>query len=430
MHSSNRVLVALALGALLGLGCRALFGAPNPETAPALAWIADVVARPAGEIFLRLLLLTVVPLVFTSIALGIAGLGRTQGLRRLGGLTLGYFAVSSALAALLGWGVFVVLQPGTGLSPELRDELVRTYSERTAALQASGGGLGVDTLVDLIPRNPLAAAVQGQMLAVITVAVLVGIALLTIPRPKAEPTLALLDSIGSVTVRLVELAMKLAPLGVLCLLFDATVRFGWDLLAQLALFAVAVLLGLALQTFVATSVLVRLTTTLPLGRFWRSARIAAVTAFSTSSSSATLPTNLVLATDGLGLPPRITGFVLPLGATIHMTGTAVFLTLTVLFLAAVFGVPLSAGQHATVLGMAVVVAVGAAGVPGGSLPLIMGLLATLGVPPEGLGVILGIDRLLDMARTVPNVVGDLGAAAFVARHAEPDDEAHRGAGAP
>lgn len=422
MHSSNRILLALVLGALLGLGCRAVFGTPDPKTTPLLAWIADVVARPVGEIFLRLLLLTVVPLVFTSIALGVAGLGRTEGLRRLGGLTLGYFAVSSALAALLGWGVFAALQPGASLSPELRDELVRTYSERTAELQASGGGLGVDTLVDLIPRNPLAAAVKGQMLAVITVAVLAGIALLTIPRPKAEPTLALLDSIGAVTVRLVELAMKLAPLGVLCLLFDATVRFGWDLLAQLALFAVAVLLGLALQTFVATSLLVRLTTSLPLGRFWRSARIAAVTAFSTSSSSATLPTNLVLATEGLGLPPRITGFVLPLGATIHMTGTAVFLTLTVLFLAAVFGVPLSAGQHATVLGMAVVVAVGAAGVPGGSLPLIMGLLATLGVPPEGLGVILGIDRLLDMARTVPNVVGDLGAAAFVARYAERTDD--------
>jgi DAACS family dicarboxylate/amino acid:cation (Na+ or H+) symporter len=216
-------------------------------------------------------------------------------------------------------------------------------------------------------------------------------------------------------VKIIDFAMKLAPYGVFGLIFVVTSRFGWDLLGQLLKYVLVVIAGLVIHATVGLSTLVRVFGGLAPMTFWRKAWTSLVTAFSTSSSNATLPTNIAVAEQQLKIPPKIAGFVLPLGATMNMNGTALYEGVTVLFLAQVFGVGLSLGSQIVVIILSVITAIGAAGVPGGSLPLIMVVLATVGVPAESIAVILGVDRILDMSRTALNVTGDLTAAAYVAR---------------
>src|SRR5205809_1691070 len=209
--------------------------------------------------------------------------------------------------------------------------------------------------------------------------------------------------------------MKLAPYGVFGLIFFTTSIFGWGILKSLSKYVLVVLFGLLLHGTVSLSVLVRLLGGLSPRVFWSRVRASIVTAFSTSSSNATLPTNIAVAEEELKIPPKIAGFVLPLGSTMCMNGTALYEGVTVLFLAQVFGIHLDLGAQIVVIILSVITAVGAAGVPGGSLPLIMVVLASVGVPPEGIAIILGVDRILDMCRTTVNVVGDLSAPVYVAR---------------
>lgn len=269
--------------------------------------------------------------------------------------------------------------------------------------------------VNMVPRNPVQAAAGMDMLAVIFFSIMFGAALTLIPREKAEPMLKVLDALGQVVVKIIDFAMKLAPYGVFGLIFVVTSRFGWGLLVQLGAYVGVVLGGLLLYATFGLSTLVRVFAGLSPMVFWKKARATIVTAFSTSSSNATLPTNIKVAEEELKVPSGIAGFVLPLGATMNMNGTALYEGVTVLFLAQVFGVDLNVGQQVIVLVLSVITAVGAAGVPGGSLPLIMVVLATVGVPPEGIAIILGVDRILDMCRTVLNTTGDLTAAAYLAR---------------
>jgi DAACS family dicarboxylate/amino acid:cation (Na+ or H+) symporter len=269
--------------------------------------------------------------------------------------------------------------------------------------------------VNMVPRNPVQAAASMDMLGVIFFSILFGAALTLIPRDKAQPVLRVLEGVGEAVIKIIDFAMKLAPYGVFGLVFVVTSRFGWDLLGQLLKYVLVVIGGLVLYGAVGLSALVRVFGGLDPRVFWRKAWPSVVTAFSTSSSSATLPTNIAVAERDLKIPSKIAGFVLPLGATMNMNGTALYEGVTVLFLAQVFGVDLTLGSQIVVLLLSVITAVGAAGVPGGSLPLIMVVLATVGVPPESIAVILGVDRILDMSRTVLNVSGDLTAAAYVAR---------------
>jgi len=244
---------------------------------------------------------------------------------------------------------------------------------------------------------------------------MVGIALTTLSPEKARPMAQFLDSLGHVTVAIIEMVMKLAPLGVFCLIFSVTARFGFELLFNLLKYVVAVVGSLLLFQVVGYSAILRLFSRISPGEFFRKTRIVMLTAFSTSSSNATLPTTLRVAQDELRLPREIAGFVLPLGATMNMNGTALFEGATVLFLAQVFGVPLSLPAQLVVVIMSVVTAIGVAGIPGGSIPLLMMVLGMVGVPMEGIAIILGVDRILDMCRTVLNVTGDLVTAAVVTR---------------
>lgn len=411
MKLHTKIALGLVAGAACGVAANTFV-----RDAASVRWIVDNVASPIGQIFLRMLLMTVVPLVFASIALGVAGLGDVRKVGRVSARTLGYFALSTTLSALLGLLLVNVVQPGRGLPAEVREQLMATYRSQAEGMQAAGATkFGIDLFVNIVPRNPIQAAAGMDMLGVIFFALVFGAALTLVPEEKARPMIRVLDALGEAIVKVIDIAMQLAPYGVFGLIFATTARFGWEILGQLAMYVAVVVVGLFLYASVGLSALVRIFGGLNPWLFWRKARTSAITAFSTSSSNATLPTNIAVAERELKIPPKIAGFVLPLGATMNMNGTALYEGVTVLFLAQVFGMDLSVSQQAIVVILSVITAIGAAGVPGGSLPLIMVVLATVGVPPEAIAIILGVDRILDMCRTALNVTGDLTAAAYVAR---------------
>ena len=410
MSLHNKILLGLAAGAVVG-GVANAFAAG----APWLEWLAENVAGPAGQIFLRLLLMTVVPLVFASVVLGVAGLGDIRKVGRIGGMTLGYFLISTLIGVIIGVVLVNVLDPGSRIDAVTRADLLATYQARAGEIQERPVTFGVQTLVNIVPRNPLRAAVDMDMLAVIFVSLIFGGALTLIPTERARPMIAVLEALGDVVIKIVELAMALAPYGVFALVFVVASRFGWHLLEILGMYVVVVLLGLFLHAAVVQSLLVRFLGRMNPLHFWSRIRASMVTAFSTSSSNATLPTNIAVAETQLGIDPKVAGFVLPLGATMNMNGTALYEGVTVLFLAQVFGIDLTVGQQVVVVLLSVLTAVGAAGVPGGSLPLILLVMGAVGVPAEALALILGVDRVLDMCRSTVNVTGDLTAAVFVDR---------------
>ena len=412
MALHTKILLGLVLGALSGIVARVFAGDAE--------WIESFnhyVAEPVGQIFLRLLFMVVIPLVFATLTLGVANLGDVRKLGRIGSLTLGYFLLTTAAASIIGLLLANGLRPGDGIPPEISTELVEAYrGDASARLEASGAAaFGIDTFVEIVPRNPLRAAVEMQMLPVIFFSIMFGIGLALISAERAMPLLRFLEGLADVVTKLVEIAMRLAPYGVFALIFVVTSRFGWELLAPLGLFVASVLLGLLLHCAITLSLALRLAAGLGPLRFWSAVRAALVTAFSTSSSNATLPTTLLVAERKLGLPTRISGFVLPLGATLNMNGTALFEGMTVLFVAQIFGIELGLAEQTIVIVLSVLTAVGAAGVPGGSIPLLMVMATSVGVPGEGIAIILGVDRLLDMSRTLVNVAGDLTAACVVAR---------------
>jgi len=407
----TKILLGLLLGAALGTSANVF--AHNP---PWVQWFATNVASPVGQIFLRLLLMTVIPLVFCSIVLGVAGLGDIRKVGRVGIRSISYFLISTAISATIGIVLVNVARPGEGLPPALRDQLMAAYQSQVQGLQAGGPSkFGVDMLVNFFPRNPIQAAASMDMIGLIVFSLIFGAALTLIPEEKAKPVIRVLDAVGEAIVKIIGMAMRLAPYGVFGLIFYVTSRLGLDIVRKLGAYVVVVILGLLLHGLGSLSVLVRVAGGLRPTVFFSRIRDSVVTAFSTSSSNATLPTNIAVAEQELKIPPEIAGFVLPLGSTMCMNGTALFEGVTVLFLAQLFGISLDLPTQMVVIVMSVITAVGAAGVPGGSLPLLMVVLGSVGVPPEGIGVVLGVDRILDMCRTTVNVVGDLTAAVYVAR---------------
>jgi DAACS family dicarboxylate/amino acid:cation (Na+ or H+) symporter len=411
LHLHTRILIGLLAGAAAGVTANLLAG-----DSAGLLRVVSLVTEPAGRMWLSALVMVVIPLILSTLALGVAGLGSLRKVGRIGLVSLVVFLGLTALSTGLGLVIMNVVAPGDGLDEALRDQLLETYrGQARDAMGLGGEGLSIDILVNVVPRNPVAAAAEGNMLAVIFIALMVGVALVSLPEEKAAPMRALLDSLGHVTVAIIELVMKLAPVGVSCLIFSVTARFGFDLLVSLAAYVMTVIGGLALFLFAGYSViLVALARRSP-GAFFSKARVVMITAFTTSSSNATLPTTLRVAREEMGIPPEIAGFVLPLGATMNMNGTALFEGATALFLAQVFGIDLTLSQQALVVVMSVVTAVGTAGIPGGSIPLLMMVLGMVGVPPEAIAIVLGVDRILDMCRTVLNVTGDLVTAEVVTR---------------
>ena len=413
MKLHTKILIALVVGATAGILANTQLGG----AAPSVVWTNKYLAGPVGQVFLRMLFMIVMPLVFASIALGVAGLGDLRKVGRVGGKAIGYFLATTFLAASFGLVMVNVFKPGEGIPEAVKTQLMATYAQDASAkiTAQQTGGFGIETFVNIVTRNPVKSAADGDMLGVIFFGLMFGAALTMLKPEKAKPMLDVLEALNDVVIAIVGMAMKIAPYGVAGLIFGVTSRFGFALLEPLAGYVLVVLGALILHVAINISLILRFVIGLsPLVYFGR-IRSALITAFSTSSSSATLPTALKAAEFGLGVPPKIAGFVLPLGSTMCMNGTSIFEGITVIFLCQVFGIDLTLGGMIIVIIMSVITAVGAAGVPGGSIPLMVGILAMMGVPGEGIAIVLGVDRILDMTRTTVNVAGDISATAFVAK---------------
>jgi len=442
--SHSRILLGLILGALVGSlvnlfttppappalnleqpdALAAITGAaalPEPATHPRAAWVGWVVqyvAKPVGDLFMNLLFLAIIPLVFASLALGVTRLGGSGHVGRVGAKTFAYFIVTTAFAAVIGLSLVNALRPGDQVPEAQQKELLAHYAKEAKGKLEAKNDFGIDTFVNIVPKNPLKAFAEKDMLAVIFTAVLVGIALTQIDPTRAAVIIQFLEGVNQITEFVIGLAMKLAPIGVFALIFSTTALFGYQLLIALSAFVFTVLGGLAIHLVIVLPLLVWLLGGMNPLHFFRRISTTLVTAFSTSSSSATLPTAIKDAEENLGVPKAIAHFVLPLSASMNHNGTALFESVTVLFLAQVFGVDLTLEQQIIVLVLSILTATGMAGVPGGSLPLIGMVLVTATngkVPASAIAIILGVDRILDMCRTTVNVAADMTTAVFVAR---------------
>ena len=411
MALHNRILLGLLGGAAVGVTVNLLVG-----PTPGVEWLLRNITEPLGRVWLNALIMVVIPLVLSTLALGVAGLGDVSRLGRIGLLTLVSFLALTAVATVLGLALVNTVRPGGRLDPAMRESLMATYTGQSSQMAGlSPGALSINTFVNFVPRNPVKAMADGEMLAVIVFSLFIGVALTTIPRETAQPMLSLLESLAAVTIRIIEIVMRFAPYAVFFLIFSVTARFGLGLLATLATYVFTVIGGLVLFVAVGYSAVLALVARRNPLDFFRKARIVMITAFSTSSSNATLPTTLRVTEEDLGVPRQIAGFVIPLGATANMNGTALFEGVTVLFIAQVFGQDLTLSQQLIVVLMSVVTAIGTAGVPGGSIPLLMMVLQMVQVPVEGIAIIIGVDRILDMCRTTVNVTGDMVTATIVDR---------------
>ena len=405
----------MLLGGVIGAAGGVLAHVALRDT-PLLNAVVHYVTNPIGQLFLRLLFMLVIPLIFSALVMGVAGLGDLRRLGRIGLKTLAYTVAVSSIAVLLGVTLVNVMRPGDGLPPEQRAALTEAAAERSTTLSATAAPrTGIEFLVRLVPDNPLRAAVEGDMLAVMVFSLLVGIGLTLTATDAARRLLDVVEGLYDLTMTLIQLVISVAPIGVAALLFTMTAQLGYSVLIQLARYVGVVLLGLILHQVVVYSLSVRLLGGMSPLQFFRSISDAMLTAFSTSSSSATLPTALKVAEEELRLPPHISRFVLTVGSTANQNGTALFEGVTVLFLAQLYGVHLTLASQALVVALCILGGIGTAGVPAGSLPVVALILGMVGVPVEGIGLVLGVDRFLDMCRTTLNVSGDLAAAVVVAR---------------
>ncbi len=404
----------MAAGTAAGIAANLLWG-----DSPALQSFITNVSYPLGQIFLRLIFMVVIPLVVSALIVGVAELGDLRRLGRVGLKTLGFTIVLSSISVLIGVVLANLIRPGEGLSEESRAGLLEIVGKQQADLgKPPESKKGLQILLDLIPQNPVEAMVnafRGDILAVMVFALFLGVALTRVEKRLADPLLLWLQALFDLSMQVIGMAMKLAPYGVAALLFTLMARSGLDVLLRLAAYVGTVLLGLAIHQFITYSLMLRFMAGTSPVFFFSRIREVMLTAFSTSSSNATLPTSLRVAEQELGVPRQIGGFVLTLGSTLNQNGTALYEGITVLFLAQFYGIHLTLASQITVVLLSILAGIGTAGVPGGSLPLVMALLVTVGVPAEGIGIILGVDRILDMCRTVLNVSGDLVAAVFVAR---------------
>jgi len=399
------MLIGLAVGAGAGIAVNLAAGG-----SPAAEWVVNNLTEPTGKIFINLLMMLVAPLLFAALVIGIGEIDLAQ-LGRLGAKMFAYTVLISTVAVGIGIGLVNLVRPGDGA-----EELVAQANAMGDKVKAvEGGQSAVDFIVGMVPDNVLGAAGNNaRLLGLIVFSILFGLALAFTRTPAADRLRELIQGLYDVLMKLIEGILWFAPFGVAALLFSMTARLGLDILQQLGAYVAVVLAALALHMFGVYSLSVRLLGGMSPVSFFRGVKLAMVTAFSTASSNATLPTAIKVAEEELHLPRHVSRFVLTAGSAMNQNGTALFEGVTVLFLAQLFGVELSGVQQLEVMVICILGGIGTAGVPAGSLPVIAMIMGLFGIPPQGLGLILGVDRFLDMCRTSLNVVGDLAAAVYVA----------------
>lgn len=418
----TKILIGLLVGVLGGLAVNWTLGGTHPN----VVWLVSNITQPVGTLFLSLLLMIVVPLVFSSLVVGVAGIGDIRKLGRIGLKSFAYCLIISAISVVIGLGLANTIQPGKRINEDVATKLKEKFSggaatatdaQKKAAESAKADSPLMQAVKTIVPSNVFnsISGTSPNMLHIMFFALIVGIAITLIPSPAGAPFVGLMESVFAITSKIIDFIMKFAPYAVACLIFNNVAQFGLDLLQSLAWFVATVLLGLGLHFFGVYSLSVYFLSRLNPLEFFSRIRTVIVTAFSTSSSNATLPTALRVGEENLGVPKEINSFVLTVGATANQNGTALYEGVTVLFLAQLAGVDLALSTQLMVVYLAILGGIGTAGVPSGSIPFIIGILAMIGIDPALIAIILGVDRILDMCRTTLNVVGDLTAATFVAR---------------
>ncbi|WP_294598701.1 dicarboxylate/amino acid:cation symporter [uncultured Rikenella sp.] len=383
------------------------------------AFVADWI-KPFGEIFMRLLKFIAIPLVMVSLIKGVGSLGDIASLSKIGLRTIGIYICTTVLAISVGLVLVEVIAPGRVVGAESAAAMQADY--RTAVAERSVQAEGVaeapplQFLVDIFPDNWVGAmGDNSRMLQIIVIAVLVGVAVLSAGRERTEPFMRLIDALDAILLRLIDLIMRYAPIGVAALMAGmvADTAGNLELLGALGLYVVTVALGLLLMIFLFYPLLIRFFSKIPVRKFLRTMPPVQLLAFTTSSSAATLPLNMEVVERKLGVSQRVTSFVLPMGMTINMDGTSLYQAVAAVFIAQVLGIDLTGVQLLTIVATTTLSSIGTPGVPGGSIVVLLMVLSSVGIPPEGLALILGLDRPLDMLRTVVNVTGDATVASIV-----------------
>ncbi len=408
---TSRLWAQVMTGMVLGFGLGLLLSDATGLVAPETAEVVGLWLAVPGRIFLALIAMVLIPLIFSSIVGGLTGAGSPEELRSVGLRLAAFILTTTTIAAAIGVGLARWLQPGTGLAGFSRS-FTRADPPAPDALAdmpvADADATLPDRIVDILPSNPTAAIVQGDMLAVVVLALLVGISVTQVQRERAAPFLALMDALLSISMNIVKWAMFLAPFAVFGLMAQLVMRTGMETMLGISGYVGTVLLGLSGLLCLYLSVALVFARVTPL-RFLQASGSNLLLAFSTSSSSAVMPVTIQSARQ-LGVPESIANLVVPLGATMNMAGTALYQAVAILFLAQLSGVDLSPVQVAVVVGTLVASSIGAPGTPGVSIAILINVATSMGIPVEGMVIILGVDRLLDMCRTAVNVTGDLVAA--------------------
>ena len=416
----TKILFGLLIGLVSGLLVDSLYPANQN-----VQWFVSNIAYPAGQVFLRMIFMIVIPLIFTAIVLGVADFKDIHKIGRVGIKSLLFTVVITAVSVLIGIVLVNLVQPGANILAEDRDTLLQTLSNNPNLTNVISSAKETKSLmqilIDIIPRNPFVDIVNafdpnykgGGLLAVMFFALIFGIALAVVKSDRTETLTKFLEGLYDVVMKIIDFAMKLAPYGVAALIFSVASQLGIQIISTLLLYVLVVLSALLIHLLVTYgSILKFIIKRNPLDLFKAISEVI-ITAFSTSSSNATLPTSLRVTSEKLNVDKDISNFVLTVGSTANQNGTALFEGITVLFLAQFYGIDLNIGQQFLVVFLSIIAGVGTAGVPGGSLPMIVLVLQTVGIPAEGIGIIFGVDRLLDMSRTVVNVTGDIVLALWV-----------------
>ncbi len=370
--------------------------------------------KPLGTIFIRLLMFISIPLVLASLIVGAASLGDIGRVGRLGGKTVIFYMITISVAITLGLTFVNVIQPGKQISVEARDKLMTEFQ---TDIKADLPPIDlIDMVVNIVATNPIGALANGEMLQIVFFALMIGVSLTMVSPDKSKPVIDFFDGLSETMIRMVGMIMSIAPYGVFALIAASVGEFGFDILYTLFWYAATLVAALAVHTFVILGTGVRLFSGIPIRKFFSGIKEAMLVAFTTSSSGATLPVNMRCCEENLGVPKKITSFVLPLGATINMDGTSMYQAVATVFIAQVYGFDLGIAEQLTILFTAVLASIGTAPVPGVGLIMLIIVLRSVNVPEEGIALILGIDRFLDMCRTVPNIVGDATVAAIIAKH--------------
>tara|TARA_B100001029_G_C15059555_1_gene457214 strand:+ start:2258 stop:3529 length:1272 start_codon:yes stop_codon:yes gene_type:complete len=410
-----KIIIGLVLGLFYGI-----FAASQGLGDFTSAWIA-----PFGKIFLNLLKLIAVPLVLSSLITGVASLSDTKKLSRIGGKTITIYIATTAVAVTIGLVSVNILQPGDTVPEDMKLKLQETYevaaSGRLEAANDAKNRSFLQPIVDMVPDNVFSSASNNRnMLQVVFVAIIVGIALIQIPKNKGKPVLDFFEGINELVIKLVDNIMLFAPIGVFALIADTITSVAGnnlnniiELLSALGYYMLAVIIGLILQMLITYTTVLKIFSKMDLKTFYKGIAPAQLLAFSTSSSGATLPVTMERCEDELEVSEEVSAFVLPLGATINMDGTALYQAVAAVFIAQTLGMDLTLGAQLTIVFTAVLASIGTAAVPGAGIIMLIIILEAVGVPSAGIALILGVDRILDMMRTVTNVTGDASVAVAV-----------------